>query len=266
MIKKCCSENDLNSLVEYIENEYQEAIYLYLDAMKYGISNPNVSSWIQVEDDVIASIILMYHTAMHIYSRNKVFNASELIELISNQNPSIICAQERIIEIISKDLHEYKAEIGNVAQCVHNEKHNSIYPIRAATPGDYKQMAKMLMSDPDIGASYSLDEMIKQIDERIKDGYSRSYCMYDGESLIAQASTGAEESGVATIAYVITEPNYRGRGLGKAIVGHLAKELMNEGFDVFLIYYSDEAGRLYLNHGFKNVCRYGKLYKIISRK
>ena len=59
----------------------------------------------------------------------------------------------------------------------------------------------------------------------------------------------------------MTEPNYRGRGLGKTIVGHLAKELMNEGFDVFLIYYSDKAGRLYLNHGFKNVCRYGKLYK-----
>ena len=68
-------------------------------------------------------------------------------------------------------------------------------------------------------------------------------------------------SGVATIAYVMTEPNYRGKGLGKTIVGHLAKELMNEGFDVFLIYYSDKAGRLYLNHGFKNVCRYGKLYK-----
>lgn len=55
-------------------------------------------------------------------------------------------------------------------------------------------MAKMLISDPDIGASYSLDEMIKQIEERIKDGYSRSYCMFDGEVLIAQASTGAEES------------------------------------------------------------------------
>lgn len=261
MIKKCCSENDLDILLEYIGKEYREAIYLYLDAIKYGISNPNVSSWIQTENEVITSIILMYHTGMHIYSKEKVFDASELVELILNQNPSIICAQEKIIEMISRNLKEYKLEIGNVAQCVYNEKYNSIYSIRLATPEDYTRMAKMLISDPDIGASYSLDEMIKQIEERIKDGYSRSYCMFDGEVLIAQASTGAEESGVATIAYVMTEPNYRGKGLGKTIVGHLVKELMNEGFDVFLIYYSDKAGRLYLNHGFKNVCRYGKLYK-----
>ena len=226
MIKKCCSENDLDILLEYIGKEYREAIYLYLDAIKYGISNPNVSSWIQTENEVITSIILMYHTGMHIYSKEKVFDASELVELILNQNPSIICAQEKIIEMISRNLKEYKLEIGNVAQCVYNEKYNSIYSIRLATPEDYTRMAKMLISDPDIGASYSLDEMIKQIEERIKDGYSRSYCMFDGEVLIAQASTGAEESGVATIAYVMTEPNYRGKGLGKKYLGiNLPKEI-----------------------------------------
>ena len=53
MIKKCCSENDLDILLEYIGKEYREAIYLYLDAIKYGISNPNVSSWIQTENEVI---------------------------------------------------------------------------------------------------------------------------------------------------------------------------------------------------------------------
>ena len=61
-----------------------------------------------------------------------------------------------------------------MAQFVHNEKYKSIYSIRLATQEDYTRMAKMLISDPDIGASYSLDEMIKQIEERIKDGYSRS--------------------------------------------------------------------------------------------
>lgn len=79
MIKKCCSENDLDILLEYIGKEYREAIYLYLDAIKYGISNPNVSSWIQTENEVITSIILMYHTGMHIYSKEKVFDASEQI-------------------------------------------------------------------------------------------------------------------------------------------------------------------------------------------
>ena len=76
MIKKCCSENDLDILLEYIGKEYREAIYLYLDAIKYGISNPNVSSWIQTENEVITSIILMYHTGMHIYSKEKVLKFS----------------------------------------------------------------------------------------------------------------------------------------------------------------------------------------------
>ena len=76
MIKKCCSEKDLDILLEYIGKEYREAIYLYLDAIKYGISNPNVSSWIQTENEVITSIILMYHTGMHIYSKEKVLKFS----------------------------------------------------------------------------------------------------------------------------------------------------------------------------------------------
>lgn len=44
--------------------------------------------------------------------------------------------------MISRNLKEYKLEIGNVAQCVYNEKYNSIYSIRLATPEDYTEWQK----------------------------------------------------------------------------------------------------------------------------
>lgn len=264
MIRKCYTIEDLNKMIEYIGKEYSESIYLYLDIKKYGLFNPNVSSWIQEEGGEITALLLMYHTGMHIYSRKKMFDTLEIVSLIRQQEPSIICAHEIIIRKLSRILIEYKMQIGYVARCFNNETYISPFPIRLAKPEDYEQMAKMLISDDDIGASYSLDNMIKQIDERIKDGYSRSYCMFDGDKLIAQASTGAEESGVATIAYVMTDLKYRGLGLAKTIICYLANVLMNEGFDVFLIYYSKNAGRLYLNHGFKVECKYGKLYKNVK--
>lgn len=262
MIIKCVTQNDVKIVIDYIGNDYQESLYLYLDAKKYGIKNQNVMCWLQQYEGKITAVILMYHTGMHIYSREKVFNAEEIVDLINVRKPSMICAEATIIKKLSQNLKEYKMELGYVARFFGNEENVYIDAIKHACPSDYKEMAKMLISD-EIGNSYSLDELEKQIAERIEDGYSRSYCMFVGEKMVAQASTGAEESGIATIAYVITEQTSRGKGYGGVIVKYLCNELVKEGLEVYLIYYSEKAGRLYLKNGFENVCEYGKLYQVL---
>lgn len=259
MINECKSINDIDCLLKYIDGNYKESIYLYLDANKYGISNSKVRSWIQKDNNQITSVILMYHNGMHIYSKEKLFDVSEVVELILFVNPTMICAEARIINLLSDYITGYEKKIGFVAQFTGKNNCNEFEGISMANPSDYKKMAEMLLND-EIGNSYSLEELEAQIAERIQDGYSRSYCLYKDGDLVAQASTGAEGEGIATIAYVITNQHFRGHGYGKAIVTYLCNELVKEGFEVFLIYYSSEAGKLYLKNGFENVCEYGKLY------
>lgn len=259
MWTKCCDESDIDRVVSYIGDKYYESLYLYLDIKKYGIKSPNVKCWILEDNEHIQAVSLKYHTGMHIFSNEKKFRREDIVKLIKDENPTIICGEKSIIQQIGEGLPMYSCETGHVAKYTSCEC-ESTEGIKRATKEDYNDMAKMLISDADIGASYSLEEMVNQISERIADGYSRSYCLYVDGKLVAQASTGAEESNVATIVYVMTDANERKKGYAKRIVSHLSNELKNEGYDVYLVYYEEGAGKLYSSLGYKDVCEIGKLY------
>lgn len=264
MIVACKNESDSKAIEKYIEDRYFQALYLYLDLKKYGCLNSNVKSWMQWDDGgSVVATVLKYHTGMHIFSRNRDFDVDELIELILVEEPSMICAEADIIIALSEKLPQYKKEIGHVAKYALPCSNPVILEscvIKKATEEDYFSMAEMLLTDDDIGASYTLEDMIKQISERINDGYSRSYCVYCDGKIVAQASTGAEESGIATVAYVIVDPKYRGKGYGSMIVEYMCCELLKDGFEVYLVYYSNSVGKMYSRIGFNDVCDYGKLY------
>lgn len=260
MLKICINDEDIQNVLNYIGKNYYESLYLYLDAKKYGVKNSHVKSWIQCENGIISSVVLMYHNGFHIYSDKKSFDVKELCCLIKAYKPTIICGEASIIHMLSHVLCGYKKEFGFVAKYISKPENKNHFNIRMATRENYRPMAEMLHEDT-IGEGYLIEELINQIEERIADGFSRSYCLFDDDNnLVAQASTGAEEGGIATIAYVITAKKYRGKGYGKAIVKYLCDELASEKYETYLIYYSKEAGALYLNNGFENVCEYGKLY------
>lgn len=263
MIYQVNAQEDIDKVFGYIGQNFYESLYLYLDLKKYGVGNKNVNSWIQYEDEMITSVALKYHTGFHIYSENKEFNVDEMLMLIKQESPTIICAHPDIIENLSMGLDSYIEEKGYVAKYNGGDMFDQIDAnIVLAKEENYDEMAKMLLADEDIGASYTLLEMKTQISERIDDGYSRSYCMYCRDKMVAQISTGAEVENVATVAYVIVAPDARGNGYGKEIVKYMSHRLVDEGFDVFLIYYSEEASRLYKDIGYVDVTPYSKLYRI----
>lgn len=258
MIKLVKSSSDLYDVIDYIGEQYYKSLYLFLNIKKYGLENPNIKIWMQV-DGSISSVILKYHNGMHIFSNSTSFELGSVVDLIKLEHPKIICAEKKIIKLLQSHLKLYKSEYGFVAKFNGFEFSPPKYDIRVASEKDFDSMVKMLLKD-DIGKVYSFDDLKNQIKSRISDNYSRSYCIYENNTLVSQVSTGAEESGIATISYVMTDSNYRNRGYAKELVRYMSKQLYGEGFDIYLIYYSENAGKLYLNSGYKNVCEIGKLY------
>ena len=254
-------EIEEESLIKkYIGTEYDECLYLYLDFVKYGLNNENLKFWLDAENEEIKCVILKYYSGMHIFSKNKNCNYENIIKLIDEEKPSVICAEKYLIENLSDKLgeSEYKAEYGWVR--VLSKQYtceNSI--VKKAEESDFEEISNLIINDH-MGEFYELDELVCQIKEREDDNYGRNYIIKEEDRIISNASTTAEIDEVAVLSNVITDPSYRGKGLATIVCSKLCNDLIDEGKKVYLINYTEESTGLYDKLGFEISCEIGKLY------
>lgn len=261
MIKKV--ENIEKDVINYIAKDYYKCIYLYLDIKKYGILNPNVKSWIQQnEDGDTICVLLKYYTGMHIYSKKRDYNLEEISKLIYIEKPTMICGEQKTIEDIYDYINDdnYLIEKGWVRELSEIDEDNIDNYIQKAEKDDFKQIAKLLYEDEDLGSSYELEELEKQLYERKKEGYSRNYIIKESGMVVSHAGTGAEDDKLGMLAYVITDPQYRGNGYAKKVCKAVCRDLISEGKNVYLINYSNESTALYDKIGFHICCNWAKMY------
>lgn len=261
MIEQLLEKND-EVILETIGDRYGECLYLYLDYIKYGINNQNIKIWLIKNSENIEVIILKYYTGMHIFSPNNSHEIANIIQIVEREHPTIICAEKRIIEQLEKSnkLKNYTSEYGWVRRLDSTSATDESGIIKNPNNEELKRTTKLLLSDPDIGGSYTFDSMYSQIIERHKEKYGRNYILKDGNKVIAHAGTGAENEKVGVLSYVITHPDYRRRGLAAKLCASVCHDLIKEGKSVFLINYSNESTALYDKLGFKVHCECGKLF------
>ena len=266
MIRKC-NNNQLAEILGYIgEEDYPQCLYLYLDLIKYGCSSETTQTWIQYENESITAVVLAYHTALHIFSRNNVFDAREVRDLVKETNPTIINARANTIKLLEPLLTDlgFISEFGHIGEwsgIVDNEDNNDVVK---AEEKDIPEIATLLYEDEDIGASYVFDDLLKQMKERLEQGYVRSYVIRRDGKTVAHVGTGAEMNGVCTIAYTIISPMYRGQGMAGKLYRYACGHLKREGKRIFSIYYPDNARRFHNKVGFVDICECGKLFKTVE--
>lgn len=264
MIVKC-SNSDKQIIEEYIGMRYPECLYLYLDLKQYGVDSQYTSCWALKNGESIEVVILLYHTAMHLFSASNDFNVHEILKFVDEHNPSIICASKVTIEKISSELlHSgYTVEYGHIGKLNRIDKRSNFVPQQAEL-GDIDEIARLLYHDDDIGASYSFDDLKNQIKERLEDGFVRSYVIKDDGHVVCHLGTGAEISNVCTVAYGITDNKYRGKGLFSSLLAFACEELTKENKEIFSVYYPENSRILHHKIGFVDYCECGKLFKNID--
>lgn len=256
------NNNDFNKVLKYIGKEYYKCLYLYLDLNQYGTNSDFVTLYVQEHMGNYTSVALNYHTALHVYSKSCDFDVDEMVDLVENVKPTIICAEKRVIEILTPELSQkgYQSEIGHIGKMEYPKAIDYNVKIERAGLNDIDSIAELLYEDDDIGASYSIDDLKKQIYERLSSGFARSYIIKKDGKVVCHAGTGAEIAGVSTFAYLITDKDYRGQGLATIMVNYTCNELLKEGFEIFSVYYPENSRRLHHKLGFVDVCDFGKLY------
>lgn len=262
-----CDNNAINEIRNYIGEDYPKCLYLYLDIIKYGCQSDTTRTWIQSRNDEITSVVLAYHTAIHIFSRDNEFDNIELADLLMKINPTIINARLETIKKIEPILKEqgFLSEFGHIGEWMENDTNRTQdKEIDIANENDIPQIADLLYEDEDIGASYVYEDLLRQIKERLEEGFTRSYVIRKDDKVIAHVGTGAETDKVCTIAYTITAQDFRGQGLAKKLYNYACGILRKEGKRVFSVYYPENAHKFHHKVGFSDICEFGKLYKNVQ--
>ena len=210
--------------------------------------------------------MLAYHSAMHVYSKQLNFDVKELTEFLIEKNPSIICASAELIKLLEPQMSSngFISEYGYIGKFIHCVPSIVNCDIRLANKDDIIEIAKLLYNDDGIGSSYTMDDLVKQIEERVDSGFVRSYVIKQDNHVVAHLGTGAEIDKLCTISYVITDPKYRGRGLSSSLFSYACNQLILEGKEIFSVYYPENSRRLHHKMGFVDCCEFGKLYRIIQ--
>ena len=129
-----------------------ENAYIYTDIKRYGFSNKNIKVWVYLnEKSKIITVIMKYYEGMHIFSKNKILNIDQIIELIEKECPYLINAEKSIINCLNKYLKKkYLCSFGqavflDIKNLSQDNKAN--HEIRLALQKDYGLMADMIMKD-----------------------------------------------------------------------------------------------------------------------
>lgn len=260
-----CNNSQQQEIADYIGTEYGKCLYLYIDFVKYGCDSEFAKVWKVVDNDDVKMVMLAYHSALHLYSQGLDFKEEEIAQFIREKNPSIICASKPLIEKLKPFLiaDGYESEYGHIGKKINEIQTKDGPQVTQAQENDIEQIAKLLYEDDDIGASYSFKDLVGQIRERLSQGFVRSFVIKQDGKVIAHLGTGAEIDKLCTISYVITAPNYRGKGLSSALFCYACQQLESEGKEIFSVYYPENSRRLHHKMGFEDYCEFGKLFRTI---
>ena len=257
---KCKKENE-KEIIEYIGKSYGQCLYLYVDLLKYGFDNENINVWFQKEEDEIKALVLQYYTGVHVFSKVVEFDVKEVVDLLKEINPSMICGMKWTLDKIKDYFDNYEMEIGIVGELT-NLKVYDTEGCYKANAEEIKELAELLAEDESLGKPYGFELLYKQLLERYEENFGRNFIYRDNGKIVATASTYAEKGGVAVISGVMVHPEYRGKGLSKNVLSAVCDNLKKDGFDVFSYYYIPSATRMHQSVGFEPIGDWAKLVRL----
>lgn len=254
MISKCNSDN-IEQVFNYIDEDYQNCLFTYIDLVKYGLDNENFNVWIQYNDENnICCIISEYYGGLQIYSKNYDLIANELIEFIKINNFEGISGCKDSMDKIKGAFPDYKKTLAIIGKL-----NKLIYPpnpkVYSINIDELEEVARIVYENENLRKHHSYESLYNQFYERIQDNFGRNFILRDesNNQIICHAATYAEIKNLAVIGGVITTEKYRGKGYSKGTLSSICKQLQSEGKDVFSKFIIPPAIKMHYGVGFEKV-------------
>ncbi len=232
MLNKITKENEIQRVLEYIEEDIANCLYIYIDLKRYGLNNKNVRVWVDRDGQAICLVIMKYHDGFQIYSRSRqdAWDRKGLIALIQRYKPERISGNESVIRVLeSIFFHEYQSVYGVIFK-VGNEQVPEIpeekFP-ETANHADIPEIAELLLTEREFQEQYTKEELVNQLEERYETKMGRSMIIRDRGKIVGHIGTFAETEDVAIISGSVTAREYRNTDYYAILSGGLSDILCN---------------------------------------
>lgn len=260
---KIAEKAQVSALLEFFEQDLTHCLYSYIDLKKYGINNPNLKIYYYENEGKITSAATSYYNGLQLYANDYAFPVAETTALINRLKPSMVASTQHIIELIKHNFADsYSLENGYVCGISSTNHICPKYEVVRASYEDLEEISKLICSDEGVGGHYTVNELKIQLKDRMEESFGRNYIIRLDGKIVCHAATYAEVSKLAVISGVITHSAYRGKGLALEAVTKLCSDLLSEGKQPHLFFYTKEAFSLYSRIGFGTPSNWSKLSKI----
>ena len=231
MLKKC-GESYIPRVVEYIGGDKVLCFYLYMDLLECGTDGDGLGLWVCEDDSgALQAVMYRYYDALHLYSRG-LCPREETAALIRELDPKVITGAQAVIDDVLPALDEgkYAYELSHIITADKLMDGKSALEVQPAGKGDVPEIAALMMKEHIYNTVYTYDSLCQSLVRRIDEGFGRLFVMRteDGR-LVATNALSAESEEFAVINGLVTDPDMRGMGLGRAITASTWNLVKNEG-------------------------------------
>lgn len=255
------TRQDQSRILNYLREELQDCIYLYIDIMNYGIQSENMKVWMEEERGEILFVAMKYYDSFQLYGRGESWSIDALCKLLEENPVAMISARRDILKRLEGYCKGYRATYGAVFVMDKYRKLKDSAGILTATEADAEEIAELICSDEEIGGHYTVDGLTAQIKERIKTRTGRSYIIRENGVLMAHSATYAEAEGVAVVSGTIIRPEARNANYYILISNYMLQQLAKENKTAYTFAVSDKMIR-YHSRMHTKCGEYGKLERI----
>lgn len=230
MLKKC-GDDRIPQVTEYIGEDKVICFYLYMDLLECGTQGDGVGLWVCEDGGTLQAVMYRYYDALHIYSRDRC-PADEAVALITELDPKVITGRQEDIDRIAAVLPtgKYAYELSHIITADKLMDGKSDLAVQPAGEADVPEIAALMMKERIYNTVYTYDGLCEALIRRIHEGFGRLFVMRteDGR-LVATNALSAETEEFGVINGLVTDPDMRGHGLGRAITASTWNLVKNEG-------------------------------------
>ena len=247
-------------VIEYLNQDIDNCVYMYIDAKTYDIESDTVCLWLMETENEIIGAVMKYYDSFQVYSRDLGIDIKEIKELIDEYKVSMISGPKFIIEKLEDECNEYEAIYGGVFECYPAENPCCDRLVQKAKEEDAREIAELLCGDSEFSKNYSVDVLARQLEDRIRCGLGRSYYIRDGGEIVAHVATFAETDNIAVVSGAIVDRKYRKGEYYIWISDYMSWKLGIEGKRMYA-FATQKRVVAYLSEFCRFCGQYGKLVK-----
>ena len=214
-----CDDSYISPVVDYIGEDKVICFYLYMDLLECGTQAEGVGLWVCEEEGELQAVMYRYYDALHLYSKG-LCPREEVLDLIREIDPKVITGTQENIDLLQEalDKNKYTYELSHIITADKLMDGKSDLAVTAAGVEDVPEIAALMMKEHIYNTVYTYEGLCESLVRRIKEGFGRLFVMRTAEGcLVATNALSAETDELAVINGLVTDPDMRGHGLGRAI-------------------------------------------------